>query len=401
MEAKIYYGEYSLRHWIELMLKGNIVLPPYQRNFVWTETKVLSLINAFTNKEFVPPITIGLFKKDGVTENLILDGQQRLTTLLLAYLDLMPDAATFKAKNEELTMGRLAEGDEIDEYGGELDDILDWTFQKLTEKGKSKSEIESKLIPGNYKNLDKKLPEIFFEERYLGFSYIVPQEGETIQQQKFYSTAFRNINIGGQALLAQESREALYYFNSEMPDFFNPSFCKEIKLKTMGSNIEIPLDFVRYMSILSQYRQDGNETKLAKGYRSNMEGYYEQYIYSVLGELTISIFKDFNTIFPDKNYQPKLERLSESIRLLDLSAKSPFSSIIDMDVYLFGLIYQIVFESKKLNPEHINDLKMELSTQINDYKSDDSHKRSPNAFKYMRPRVVNSINIYSRYVIAE
>ena len=87
------------------------------------------------------------------------------------------------------------------------------------------------------------------------------------------------------------------------------------------------------MSILSQYRQDGNETKLAKGYRSNMEGYYEQYIYSVLGELTISIFKDFNTIFPDKNYQPKLERLSESIRLLDLSTKSPFSSIIDMDVY--------------------------------------------------------------------
>lgn len=60
-------------------------------------------------------------------------------------------------------MGRLAEGDEIDEYGGELDDILDWTFQKLTEKGKSKSEIESKLIPGNYKNLNKKLPEIFLK----------------------------------------------------------------------------------------------------------------------------------------------------------------------------------------------------------------------------------------------
>lgn len=335
MEAKIYYGEYTLRHWIELMLKGNIVLPPYQRNFVWTETKILGLINAFNNKEFVPPITIGLFKKDGVTQNLILDGQQRLTTLLLAYLDLMPDATTFKAKNEELTMGRLAEGDEIDEYGGELDDVLDWTFQKLTEKGKSKSEIESKLIPGNYKNLDKKLSEKFFEERYLGFSYIVPQENETIQQQKFYSTAFRNINIGGQVLLAQESREALYYFNCEMPDFFSPSFCKGIKLKTVGSNIEIPLDFVRYMSILSQYQQDGNENKLAKGYRSNMEGYYEQYIYSVLGELTISIFKDFNTIFPDKNYQPKLERLSESIRLLDLSAKSPFTSIIDMDVYFF------------------------------------------------------------------
>ena len=401
METKIYYGEYTLRYWIELILKGNIVLPPYQRNFVWTQKKVLNLIKAFKNKEFVPPITIGLFKKDGTSQNLILDGQQRLTTLLLAYFDLMPDAAAFKVKNEELTMGHLAESDEIDEYGEELDDVLDWTFQKLTEKGKSKSEIESKLVPGNYKSLDQRLPEEFFEERYLGFSYIVPQEDQSIQQQKFYSTTFRNINIGGQALLAQESRDALYYFNCEMPDFFKPDFCKNIKLKTAGSNVEIPLDFVRYMSLLSQYKQDGNETKLAKGYRSNMEVYYERYIYSVLGEMAIPIFKDFNTIFPDRNYQLRLEILSESITLLELFANSPFPSIIDMDVYLFGLIYQIVFESKRLDRERIALLKEDISAKIDEYRSVDAHKRSPNAFKYMRPRIADSINIYSRYVIAE
>ena len=28
---KIYYGEYTLKHWIDLILTGNIILPKYQR----------------------------------------------------------------------------------------------------------------------------------------------------------------------------------------------------------------------------------------------------------------------------------------------------------------------------------------------------------------------------------
>lgn len=35
MENKVYYGEYTLKHWINMMLTGNIVLPDYQRHFVW------------------------------------------------------------------------------------------------------------------------------------------------------------------------------------------------------------------------------------------------------------------------------------------------------------------------------------------------------------------------------
>ena len=32
---KVYYGEYSLDRWIKLVLTKKIVLPPYQRYFVW------------------------------------------------------------------------------------------------------------------------------------------------------------------------------------------------------------------------------------------------------------------------------------------------------------------------------------------------------------------------------
>ena len=38
-QNRVYYGEYSLKHWIDLILSKNLVLPDYQRYFVWNEKK--------------------------------------------------------------------------------------------------------------------------------------------------------------------------------------------------------------------------------------------------------------------------------------------------------------------------------------------------------------------------
>ena len=84
MKRSVYYGEYTLIHWIELILKKNIRLPRYQRYFVWNRKKISNLIDALKNDQFVPPITIGVFKVGDETINYILDGQQRLTSILLA-----------------------------------------------------------------------------------------------------------------------------------------------------------------------------------------------------------------------------------------------------------------------------------------------------------------------------
>src|SRR5689334_1137083 len=102
MDNRVFYGQYSLQHWLNLLLKGNIILPDYQRYFVWNETKVSTLIDTLKKKQFVPPITIGAFNDNGANQNLILDGQQRLTSILLAHLSLFPDVATFKATQEQL-----------------------------------------------------------------------------------------------------------------------------------------------------------------------------------------------------------------------------------------------------------------------------------------------------------
>ena len=31
MKTKVYYGEYTLRYWIDLILSKNVVIPSYQR----------------------------------------------------------------------------------------------------------------------------------------------------------------------------------------------------------------------------------------------------------------------------------------------------------------------------------------------------------------------------------
>ena len=58
MDKKNVYGEYTLLHWIELILRKNVVLPSYQRHFVWTEEKYNKFIGALKNGNFIPPVII-------------------------------------------------------------------------------------------------------------------------------------------------------------------------------------------------------------------------------------------------------------------------------------------------------------------------------------------------------
>lgn len=169
MDNRVYYGEYSLKHWIELLLKKNIVLPEYQRYFVWSERKVETLIDTFRKNQFVPPITIGAFNSGGVNKNLILDGQQRITSIVLAYLGLYPDIYTYKRAIEEFAN----DNDDPDEES-QFDNILEWNVGELTGKGKSKEEILGKIRENNYKVISLGLDDDFLEKNFLGFSYLVP-----------------------------------------------------------------------------------------------------------------------------------------------------------------------------------------------------------------------------------
>lgn len=378
MDNRVYYGEYSLKHWIDLILKKNIELPEYQRHFVWKEEAVQDFIKALKSKQFIPPVTIGALNIENKLQNLILDGQQRLTSVLLAYLDLFPERDKYRNPMHQTA------NENDDEEEDEQPDIIEWTFKTYIEERRSSKN-------GYYHKLNlNDINDEFLNNTFLGFSYLVPANTTNTAQQKYYSTVFRNINIKGEPLLKQESRKSLYFLNSNLALFFEPDFSKTLTIN------KINLDFVRYLALLSQYHKENRVTNVAKYYGRKWEEYYEEYIYSIAGENNSRMFVDFTIIFPDRNYNSRYERLQQSINALDIGQ---FSSIIDADMYLFGLIYEIVFENKTINETKKDDLKQELDAQINIFKNDYSHKKTPSALKYLRFRLEESIKIYRSYVV--
>lgn len=389
MENRVYYGEYSLSHWIKLILKGNIKLPKYQRGFVWDESDLKKLIETLEKKEFIPPVTIGAFKMDKQNKNYILDGQQRLTSVLLAYLTVFPIKDKFKEINVELA-------DDNDNEENESNNRTEWSFRELL-LGKSKDEILEKLNKEYYKTNIINKDDTFFEQNFIGFAYIVPKINSEKDQQKYYSTVFRNINTQGVSLAVEESRRALYFLKEDYEEFFETDIVKTLKVKQPTKPKDV--DFIKYLSLLSQYKKDGKVDRLAYGYSDSrgksLESYYEEYIYSIVNDDATDLFEKFASIFPERNYQERFNNLKQIIELL-FDTKE-FSSIIDLDVYLFGLVYKVVFENKYIDISKKEQLLDELKGVIESLKKDDSHKKSPGNLKYLKERIKQSIEVYNKY----
>lgn len=395
MSNHVYYGEYSLAYWIELILTRKIVLPKYQRHFVWNKDSLKTLINTFQDNRFVPPVTIGAFcKSDGSITNYIIDGQQRLTSILLAYLDLFPDKEKYKTH-----LLALARGEEsIDEDEGDpYDNVLEWNLSYLTEKGNDKNEICSKLEEGNYMSIGLELPNQFYHEHYLGFSYIVPAASDETSQQCYYTKMFRDINVQGVQLIDIESRRSLYFLNERYEDFFEPAFVANYYVNRVGEKQQ--LDFTRYLCLLSAFKKSNNENRVARGFSGKrIEKYIEMYIYSVVGNDNEDIFGRFSDIFPGSDFAEDIQCLKSTLENLNLPKEYP--SIINMDMYFFGLIYHVLLCHRHIDISRKWQLKNRIERRINDLRDMDNHAQAPAQFQYMRQRLIQSIDIYESFVLS-
>lgn len=395
MENKVFYGEYSLEHWVKLMKNGNIILPEYQRRFVWSEKDVEELIEAFENNYFIPPVLIAS-KTDGEkTDNIIIDGQQRLTSLLLASEGVFPIQKKDKMAEEE---------DFADPNDNPTDDederryIDGWNFMDLIRPGK-----ESPPNTIDYRELNSKCIKIFDnikKERFLGFSYIVPKQNESIKnQQKYFSYLFRNINTKGKDLDDLESRKAMYWLNKDKFKFFEPDFVKLIKVIDNNKKPR-KVDFVRYLSLLSQYKHKYDEKenpnpKIAIGARGKMEEkIYIRYVEAEINEAA----EDFYLISKgfDKNDGKTSDKLSKTWKCLGLNEEE-YPSIIKVDLALFGFLYWILFETKDVKDVDMS-IRDRINKQYEEYKKDGQHTRNPDMLKFLRDRIKESIMIYRDYV---
>jgi uncharacterized protein with ParB-like and HNH nuclease domain len=373
MKHHIFYGDYSLKHWIELILKGRIIIPEFQRRFVWKKEDVKHLVESFNSGSFVPPIMIGAYSGGNGLEDHLIDGQQRLSSILLAYLGKFPNRSKHKAPVEEIY------ADINDDTEDEEEDSLDWTFKKIQAfecaKKMDKDEIKSKLDKSLYDEFVLDLPEDFFENNRLGFSYIKGDEKDSGEQKGFYAQLFRSINTGGLSLTTVETREALYWLGgSDLKEFFKPDFAKKVRID------KGQLDFARILALLNEYKKIRNFDEIAKGYsgKENFEKFVVFYISSV-------IRKEFNI----DGYRNRVSKIENYLR------KKIYYSIIDADYELFGLVYFVLFENKEIDISKEEELRKEIDNTINN--KSEKEKRTPAALKYLRERIKKSIEIYRKY----
>lgn len=410
MKNRIYYGQYSLKYWIELMLSKNVICPPYQRRFVWKQSDVENFIENIKKDDlFVPPITIGVVKTSDNTGNIthknnyIIDGQQRLTSILLAYFRVLPKPV------KEFTDDSIVEEDEAGKKENK-EVINKWQFNKLLDLSANVNNIREEAInSGNYKEFDiEGIDEDFFSNHFMGFSYIVPDSDKEEEQTKYFSQLFNTLNAQGTPLTPRESRYALYFMNAKLEKWFNPESCKNIIIypnATKGASI----DFVRYISIITDYVKRYRKNDVLKGYdsRGGVEGklktyeeYYRKYIYSVVDNSDDDIFGNFNETFGDQ-YEDLLNTLSTTITQMDIENRHKFDSIVDSDFYFFGLVYYVIFRQKNIDTDRSQNLINLLNRKIEKYKLEfKSSNKNVSTVENIRTRIKQSIAIYSRYTIA-
>lgn len=414
MESRVYYGEYSLKHWINLMLKRNVILPDYQRSFIWDEKDIKRLIKSLVEGQFVQPITIANYNCDSKDVNLLLDGQQRLTSILLSYLGLIPDKDKFSSIEEFASSDDSDEGDDV-----RATKIIGWTYEDMLDDDVCKNNIETikiRLIQtGNYKDFNITSisnKDFFFENTYLGFSYIIPSQTNKNETQKFFSTLFRNMNYFGVKLSPLESRRSLYYLNAELEKYFDgrTSEGKDVLCDIkMYEKMQLrKIDIVRYISILSQYVAYNNDIrKILVGYSaySSRENYFADYVSYILNLEQDDRFDKFN-LFDFKNTFPNNEwlQLYDSIYDCINSIKSQigldekkhaFTSWIDADYWLFGIIYFILFKRQTIQFE--TTLIERMSDIIKEKRENDNYSKNTNRLNNLRDRIQSSIEIYSAY----
>jgi hypothetical protein len=128
-----------------------------------------------------------------------------------------------------------------------------------------------------------------------------------------------------------------------------------------------------------------------------MERFYENYIFSIVGESPMTIFASMEELFGQDDWHRRMQLLE--LRINDLGLKRVFASIVQMDTFFFGLIYVIVVKGQDIDISNKHRLLRKLEVLFETYKENYLHSRSPNALKYMQRRMEDSIETYVQFVL--
>ncbi len=416
-----YYGEYSLHNWIKMILHNEITLPEYQRYFVWNEKMAIDLVYSFSRGLFIPPITIAAYSgNENNISNLVLDGQQRLSAIILFYFGFWPTGFSISLKRN------FVEDEDEDEDEDDIQKTYQgWDFkhlQNLFNKVKDIDIFREKLSTNKkYTNIEELLKNLDVNERqkyldryqnlkknkqliecnFLGFSFIKRINHKSEDEKIVFSEIFRSINTSSIALTSEESRSALYWLNPERKKFLAPELLSNIKVNNKN------YDWCRCFSFVSEANAIFDRLKcnypvnnkkqflVAIGYGNKLNP-FEKYI-EAFARQTVNDNNDGNFTPYQNSYLERVSIFSSNLNTLFKSVN--FESLIDADFYMFGLAFWVIFRGKVLTTEKekLQILKHMIQSEIHEERMKAKQQKSVGKLGAIRTRLTKSIKIFQGY----
>lgn len=160
------YQPRPVKDWLKMIAKGKIALPHFQRSYVWSEKKVKDLIYALLQDRPAGTFLLIDFKDDageerfrarpirgqsGDLENcdeLILDGQQRLTSLYHALCN------GFEGRDHRSDYEYFVKVDDIEKDQPKIDEIQYWKRGQRNKPGNPQELIQKNFIPVGILGID-------------------------------------------------------------------------------------------------------------------------------------------------------------------------------------------------------------------------------------------------------
>lgn len=315
-DIQYYNKNYSIEWLVDRLGSGKFRMPKYQRKYVWEDVQVTALIVSVLKKIPIPKL-YGYYTENQNEDQmtLVIDGQQRLTSLFMYYWGIFP-----KSKNN-----RINYADKLVEISKECKKYYD------TEDERTKKDIRLKLKNDYQLIIDYqfiyKSNEVDEQQHSIDLSY--RGKSELTAQQKFrlldseleflivqghnYSDAvelFRVYNSAGTPLSTQEIRNGIYQNNhlyKKINVYSEDSLCPEdlienrefefnenwyhfsgTKKGSIGDKKEIKklLQLLSYYFVLTHEKDKSNKEKVS--FLTN-----SQYLLDCLKTNSLVVFESF------------------------------------------------------------------------------------------------------------
>ena len=410
LHTKITYKTKSMD--IETILnslkRGDYVLPKYQRKFVWEKNQASNLILSLIKNIPIPPIYLYYNISDG--KYVILDGQQRITTLFMYYKNLFYKGKKdrkridFSDISQQLQQIELLEdmfkNDQIDEKSlnekkKEIYDYIDKTYNIV----KSKFELGTKDI--TFDNFEEKAKRVLMRKDL----DIVFVQCDDENPHKVYTEIFKLLNSAGKELSTQEIRNGVYSDNF-LYDYIDCLNENNIVWRKIYGNSLVAKDFeylLRFLALDRFTNYDGKDIVITESRNFSLASIIDKYS-EIFNRLYVNKKKLEYTEeqISQKNQQlnneakrevEKLEKFFEKFSDIKACEKVPGGKILILEAMF------IAFSKLNLLDEEVDIQYFDLIDKLdlkNDFGIDSSSSNKTNVQK----RILKAIEIVkSRYKV--